>query len=918
MATIQINLEAQDNLRRSLIQTREEIVRINSQIAQNNKLALDGDKATRASIASRNARLRAEKALLTTEQQRQSLTLSGLRTETTQLKNIERQRTRSHATQQRQLRQQENAIQRISSANQGLLIGFTASAAVATRVLGGFTKSLIVAAANMQTYRSTIEAATSSSEEAERVFNRVLETTVDLVGIQTGDFVQFTARLIAAGVAAEDTETSIVGVTKALAQQGKSAEVTRLVLEQIAQEYSEGGFRATNLKTAIREIPGFFRIASEAIGEQVKTLEDLRKVSERFGGDAALLTRILTKLGQVSRGADLETFNAQIDILQDSAAVLADELGQHLVPIIVSFLKEINIAIQYLKDLDDRWQRLIAFTAAGATGLAALATVVGGVTLAIGAMNAALAISVGATGFAGLAAVGGSLVAVFNPVTLAILATAAAIAVAIVKLNEISRVQTTSRIEIITPAEAQVFDVTLNRMITLTGQVAEEHNNLVKRIERARGRLADLAKVTARNTEEQKELAAAIQFENDQIAKLTENLGRVGRASDNVNKVSSSFKGLTGRVLESERAYGKFNSQLKTSQGIFSSIIAAGVATAAAAAKAFNDEFGQIPAIANDSERQARGFTGELKRSSEQASILLSVVDDIVRRVNEAADASKEVFIGFGDEREAANFQRNPGRDVVGEGQREAGQQGREFIRDRFNDQLKQEETDVTESLNRKFAEYEKFYSRISSLAVSALSGDQEAFDELFKSLLAELIRGIISVTISRQIAAAKETAIDNQVTALRIANQRRIQAAISQTNALSSGGGGSGLAAGALSVGGASLGGPVGTVAALAPLVLQLLGGSQPLFHNPFFDLRAERSGRESASRRDQDRNSSDFSRYFTKGFSEEASAAATAAGQGPSNSQPREVVINFNLEDRTIQQVKAKIDELEIDDRV
>ena len=67
--------------------------------------------------------------------------------------------------------------------------------------------------------------------------DRLLQITIDLVGIDTSDLIAYYSRLRLAGGAAEDVEVILRGATEAVAEQGKSVAVTRRVLEQLTQAY---------------------------------------------------------------------------------------------------------------------------------------------------------------------------------------------------------------------------------------------------------------------------------------------------------------------------------------------------------------------------------------------------------------------------------------------------------------------------------------------------------------------------------------------------------------------------------------------------------------------------------------------------------------------------------------------------------
>ena len=112
----------------------------------------------------------------------------------------------------------------------------------------------------------------------------------------------------------------------------------------------------------------------------------------------------------------------------------------------------------------------------------------------------------------------------------------------------------------------------------------------------------------------------------------------------------------------------------------------------------------------------------------------------------------------------------------------QARTEGLAFIRRIFRANLRDEEADLEESLNRQFQQYEKAYRRIGDVAVDALFGRIQNIREFALGLIEEIVRGLLRVEISERITAARTLAIDTAVTNARIANQERLQAAIANS----------------------------------------------------------------------------------------------------------------------------------------
>ena len=139
---------------------------------------------------------------------------------------------------------------------------------------------------------------------------------------------------------------------------------------------------------------------------------------------------------------------------------------------------------------------------------------------------------------------------------------------------------------------------------------------------------------------------------------------------------------------------------------------------------------------------------------------------------------------------------------------------GLAFVRRLFRESLRQEESDLEESLNRQFQQYEKAYRRIGDVAVDALFGRIQNIREFALRLIEEIIRGLLRVEISERITAARTLAIDTAVTNARIANQERLRAAIANTHNVQLQAAAGGLPIGGIpGLGGSSLTGGLGAL---------------------------------------------------------------------------------------------------------
>lgn len=320
----------------------------------------------------------------------------------------------------KQLRDLENQVKRNDRANRQLsrsfgslapvLIEFNRASSIAARGLFSIGRNIVQAAADFETYENTVRVFSDTQAEANRRIAELVQFSTELVGLDTGSIISFFGRLTEAGLRDNEAIQAIKGITEALAEQGKGADRARLVLEQFFQAVSTSRISAQDFRSIFREVPQLPRAIEMAFGESANTATQFRELIERVGVEAPeAIRRIIPALDEITEGADINTLNAQFDILQDQAAVTAARFGELLVPSIVNVLQQITDMLEYMRSLDEDTRRLIVTIGATGAGGATLIAGFTGLTLAIGAMNAALKISVGATGLAGLSKIIGSL-----------------------------------------------------------------------------------------------------------------------------------------------------------------------------------------------------------------------------------------------------------------------------------------------------------------------------------------------------------------------------------------------------------------------------------------------------------------------------------------------------------------------------
>ena len=498
-ASIRFRAESQQ-ARREIQTLRGTLAQLNKTLAeQRNQLigaTAEEQKNIRAHIAANNAL----KATMRSQIEQTNLRKQAIAQTQREAKERERLAQQQVREAQRVGKAQEQAARRASAAQSALIADLTRGARVVYQELSRLTTGFVSAAADMETFRNSVQAVTRDTTETNRILAELLQLTVELVGIETGTLISYAGRLMAAGLSAEEAITAIRGVTERIAEQGKSASVTARVMEQLTQSFNAGIATMQDFRPILREMPTFWRDASNALGVQITNLEDFRQAADAAGGNTQALLLVLAEMGRASEGANLDTLNAQIDILSDQARLLQAELGEHLIPAIVAIAKEVNVWIERFRNLDDRAQAAIAWAIALATALTGLSVIVGTATLGFGALSASLAAITGVAGVAGLTAGIGGLTAAFVAAApfiavggiivggIALLAkairdtseSARVLRTEIKRLDEVTRVYnlTTGQLEVVTASQSEAFAVFQQRVKNAQDDVGNISNLL--------------------------------------------------------------------------------------------------------------------------------------------------------------------------------------------------------------------------------------------------------------------------------------------------------------------------------------------------------------------------------------------------------------------------------------------------------
>ena len=465
MATIQINLQSTDAAKRDLTNTRQAIADINKQIAENTRAITRSDQAGQQKLRTQNQNLAAERGLLRSVRENTSIKLAGLRMEQQALQANIRAREQAARRQQQINRQEQAAAGRLFAARQNFLTNLSFILGTVNRQLIDLNANFIRSAANLETFGNTLRIAEGSAAAGADALDRLLQITIDLVGIDTSDLISFYSRLRLAGGAAEDVEVILRGATEAVAEQGKSVAVTRRILEQLTQAYQSQSIVYQDFRPILRELPTLYQDASRALGAQITDLESFRAAAENVGGARNAIVATFRAIEERSEGANLNTFNAQLEQVRDQLFVLSAEIGREVLPALTGFLRHVSGLVMSFRELSPTVKAVIGFSSLAAAGLTTLTVAASATVVAVGALNASLVTLTGVGGLAGLAAAFAGLLPFLGAAGL-IAGGAIAAGYAIYRIADIANPGTLRVVASLTVAEQKLKDVGAQAVLT--------------------------------------------------------------------------------------------------------------------------------------------------------------------------------------------------------------------------------------------------------------------------------------------------------------------------------------------------------------------------------------------------------------------------------------------------------------------
>ena len=349
MATIRVDISAENSASREILRLRSEVNNLGEQIAKNNARTASGTAEERRKTAETNRGLRAQQMLLRAQQNRQAIALAGLRQESGLLANVRRQTELLD-------RETRNAGggARIFSTAFGELAG-TLGAIGITEVAFGIVQAGAAAtraSIQVEAATNTFEALGLGAAGAEQRVAELIELSRN-PGISFPQAIQAATRLETVGISGERADAVIREFGNSLALVG-STDLSGILLG-LEQIVSAG--RVTTEE--IRQITERSGIAAQAIRDEFGTLigDDIQQQLDEAGqGVQQFVDRVVAQLETRGRAAVDSTQNS-FQNLQNSVFLLGAEIGDRFTPAlgaaargISGFLDGITEGIRGTKD----------------------------------------------------------------------------------------------------------------------------------------------------------------------------------------------------------------------------------------------------------------------------------------------------------------------------------------------------------------------------------------------------------------------------------------------------------------------------------------------------------------------------------------------------------------------------------------
>ena len=221
------------------------------------------------------------------------------------------------------------------------------------RGLGELSANTIRAAGELeQLERATTQITGSAALAANR-----LDSLIDIAnqpGLNFRPLVEYSNRLQAAGVAAEDTDTILRTTGVTILSLGGTAQRAAEAVEQIVQAFQQADrIDLRDFRTIIQQIPSFLETAADVHGVEAN-IEGLRTAFDALGQDMrALLIPVFDELSMRFEEPPPDSYIVSIDTLKNSFFLLQAEIGEQALPAVAAFARGLAATFDTIREFID-------------------------------------------------------------------------------------------------------------------------------------------------------------------------------------------------------------------------------------------------------------------------------------------------------------------------------------------------------------------------------------------------------------------------------------------------------------------------------------------------------------------------------------------------------------------------------------
>jgi tape measure domain-containing protein len=220
-----------------------------------------------------------------------------------------------------------------------------------------------------------LTAVMGSSKAAEKQFQRLKEVA-KLPGLGLQEAVAGATRLQVAGTSAQDAATQLQAFGRAVARAGGRRPELARVVEQIAQMASTSEVLMADFRPIVSIMPDIVTAMDSAFGtKQIEQIREMGITSKQF---ISGVTNELLKLPSVGN-----TAANSIENLTDEVFELRAQLGEVLLPTVSKLTDMLSKVVNWFNQLSDTQKSVITWGTAITAVLAALATAISGIALAL-------------------------------------------------------------------------------------------------------------------------------------------------------------------------------------------------------------------------------------------------------------------------------------------------------------------------------------------------------------------------------------------------------------------------------------------------------------------------------------------------------------------------------------------------------